>query len=278
MSSTATMAGHPAAGHRTARWAHAVSSVLGARRAGATELGAATNDTVMGTGPDVVVIPGLGVSRYLERTQRLVARQARVHRLELPGTADGGQPGSVLTLAGDTAAVISWLREHTPDGAVLVGHSYGTQVAARVAAAVPHLVRGLVLASPTIDPAYRPVPVLLVRWRIDAARAARGLAETNRPQQRGTGARRLLAMTISMLADDIETSLRRASVPTTILRGERDGLSTAAWVRHLAAAARGEHLSVPGNHTFPFDRPEELATAVLTYLCPSRPADPLEKG
>jgi pimeloyl-ACP methyl ester carboxylesterase len=266
------------AGRRTARWAHAVSSVLGARRAGAMELGAATNDTVMGTGPDVVVIPGLGVSRYLERTQRLIARRARVHRLELPGTADGGQPGSVLTLAGDTAAVISWLREHTPDGAVLVGHSYGTQVAARVAAAVPHLIRGLVLASPTIDPAYRHVPMLVVRWRIDDARAARGLAETNRPQQRGTGARRLLAMTISMLADDIETSLRRATVPTTIVRGERDGLSTAAWVRHLATTAGAEHLSVPGNHTFPFDRPEDLASAVLKYVSSSRPAEPLEKG
>ncbi|HEX6446129.1 MAG TPA: alpha/beta hydrolase [Streptosporangiales bacterium] len=266
MSTVADVVSEADAGRRTARWAHAASAVLGARRAGAMELSAATNDTVLGTGPDVVVVPGLGVSRYLERAQRLIARRARVHRLELPGTADGGQPGSVLTLAGDTATVISWLRQHTPAGAVLVGHSYGTQVAARVAAAVPHLVQGLVLASPTIDPAYRHLPVLLVRWRVDDARASRGLAETNRPQQRGTGMRRILAMTVSMLADDIETSLHRSSAPTTILRGEQDGLSTAAWVRHLAETTGAEHVSVPGNHTFPFDRPEELATAVLAHL------------
>lgn len=235
------------------------------------ELGEAIHDTVMGTGDDVVVIPGLGVSRYLERTQRLIARSARVHRLELPGTADGGQPGAVVTLIGDTAAVLSWLRQHTPDGTVLVGHSYGTQVAARVAAAVPRLVRGLVLASPTIDPAYRHVPVLLLRWRLDDSRAARGLAETNRPQQRATGLPRLLAMAVSMLADDIETSLRRVSVPTTILRGERDALSTPAWVRRLAVVARAEHVTVPGNHTFPFEHPEELAAAVRTHVQKGRP-------
>lgn len=244
------------------------------------ELGAATHDTVMGTGRDVVVIPGLGVSRYLERMQRLVARRARVHRLELPGTADGGQPGAILTLAGDAAACISWLREHTPEGAVLVGHSYGTQVAARVAAAVPHLVHGLVLASPTVDPAYRHVPVLLVRWRLDDARAPRGLAETNRPQQRTTGLGRIVAMTVSMLADDIETSLCRVSVPVlprrtplpvTVLRGDQDALSTEPWVRRLAATAHADYVRVPGNHTFPFDRPEELAAAVVGHIEEGRP-------
>ncbi|MBO0829330.1 MAG: alpha/beta hydrolase [Streptosporangiales bacterium] len=271
MTSAAATLSESGAGSRTPRWAGAVSSVLGARRAGAMELGAATHDTVIGTGPDVVVVPGLGVSRYLERAQRLIARRARVHRLELPGTADGDQPGAVLTLAGDAAAVISWLREHTPDGAVLVGHSYGTQVAARVAAAVPRLVRGLVLASPTLDPAYRHLPVLLVRWRMDDARAARGLAETNRPQQRGTGARRIAAMAVSMLADDIETSLRRVSAPVTIMRGERDALATERWVRHLAATADADYLNVPGNHTFPFDRPEELAAAVVGQIEEGRP-------
>lgn len=271
MTSAAATLSEPGAGSRTPRWANAVSSVLGARRAGAVELGEATHDTVMGTGPDVVVIPGLGVSRYLERTQRLVARGARVHRLELPGTADGGQPGAVLTLTGDAAAVMSWLREHTPGGAVLVGHSYGTQVAARVAAAVPGLVRALVLASPTVDPAYRHVPVLLVRWRLDDARAPRGLAETNRPQQRRTGPRRILAMAVSMLADDIEASLRRVSVPTTIVRGERDALSSETWGRRLAATAHADYVSVPGNHTFPFDRPEELAAAIAGHIEEGRP-------
>lgn len=265
MSSVATGRDH-GPGSRTPGWAHAVSAVLGARRAGALELGTATYSTDLGAGTDVAIVPGLGVSRYLDRAQRLMAAYARVRRLELPGTADGGQPGCVVTLTGDVAAVISWLREHTPDGAVLVGHSYGTQVVARVAAAVPHLVRGLVLASPTIDPAYRHVPLLFVRWRIDDHRAPHGLADTNRPQQRGTGMRRILAMTISMLDDDIETSLRHADVPTTILRAEQDALSTEAWVRRLAATADAEYLAVSGNHTFPFDRPEELVGAVREYI------------
>lgn len=92
-----------------------------------------------GSGEDVVFLPGMAVHRYLRPTRDLVARHARAHVVHLPGTGQAPDPPRrSVGLAEDVAATVDWLEADPHVGpVVLVGHSYGCQVADRVAAALP---------------------------------------------------------------------------------------------------------------------------------------------
>lgn len=223
--------------------------------------------TTKGSGPDVVLVPGMAVSRYLRATQDLLAEHATVHLLELPGTGRAKDPPKTYGLVEDVAEVTGWTARRLPRGALFVGHSYGSQIVPQVAAAAPGLVHGMVLASPTVDPAYRNLPHLLVRWLVDTSREPRGLSKFQRPEQRRAGWRRLLRMARTMLDDDLAVPLERARVPVTIVRGRRDGLCTPEWTHWLAELTGGRLVEVPGApHAFPYQQPEALAEATLGAL------------
>ncbi|MPY81086.1 MAG: alpha/beta fold hydrolase [Actinophytocola sp.] len=232
---------------------------------GVADLVAATSATSAGgdAGPDVVIVPGLAVSDYLREAQDRIAASTRVHLLDLPGVGAAADVDRPPTLRDDAAAVTGWLRARMAGAVILVGHSYGTQVAVRAAAADGRLVRGLVLASPTVDPAYRSAARLLPRWLRDLSRQPEGPLRLNRPQQRRAGRRRLFAMVASMLADDPEHWLVQVDAPVSVLLGNRDVFVTGRWVRRLADRPDAALTRVPGGtHTFPFDHPEALVSAV----------------
>ena len=219
--------------------------------------------------PDVVMVPGMAVSRYLRATRDLLADDTRVHLLELPGTgraADLSRPMST-GLPQDAAAVTWWVRSFLPGPVALVGHSYGAQVVARVAAAIPDQVVAVVLASPTVDPAFRSLPRLWARWLADTRKAPEGLGRVQTAERRRAGSRRLFAMAWSMVKDDPEKSLHDVHAPVTVVRGQRDAFSSSAWARRLAERPAGELVEIPeAPHAFPFAQPDALADAVRATL------------
>lgn len=241
---------------------------VGAPPPGAVAVTSAGIRAGTGVGTDVVFLPGMAVHRYLRRTQDLVARQARAHLVHLPGTGQAPDAPWPAGLAEDVTATLDWLSANPAAGPlVLVGHSYGCQVAGRIAAAVPNQVTALVLASPTIDPAYRSWPRLVTRFALESAATPARLGRMQLSEQRRAGPRRMLAIVRSMLADDPEEALARVHVPTTVVRGEHDRLCTERWARRLADRPGGSFVSVEGGmHAFPYDRPEALAEAVKAYL------------
>ncbi|MGW5361170.1 alpha/beta fold hydrolase [Actinopolymorpha pittospori] len=218
----------------------------------------------LGAGSDVVLVPGLAVSRYLQATHEMLAADGPVHLAQLPGTGEAADPPRRgVGLATDVLAVTTWIRSHLDGPVLLVGHSYGSQVVSRVATALPDQVRAVVLASPTIDPAYRPLPALLSRFVREARHTPIRLGRLQLGEQRRAGVRRMLAMVRSMLKDDLEESIQRLDVQVTVVRAELDDLSTRAWARHLADRPGGEFVEVAGaSHAFPFDHPDALVHAV----------------
>ena len=224
-----------------------------------------------GDGPQVVLVPGLAVSRYLRRARDLIASEAGVHLVELPGTGSAADPPRPLDLTQDASAVTGWIRATLAGPVVLVGHSYGSQVVPRVAVALPGQVRALVLASPTIDPAYRSVARVLWRFALASRGESPDLARFQWAEQRRAGGRRILRMWRSMLKDDPEEMLRTLDVPLTVVRGDRDALSTRAWARRLADRPGGDLVEVPdATHAFPYAHPGDLAEAVTITLRKAR--------
>ena len=106
---------------------------------------------VAGTGPDVVLIHGLGASsRYFTPLANILARKYRVIVPELPGhgkNLDDGRPVTVARFAHEVALA---LRELKVEKAIVLGHSMGAQVSIELARTWPTLVKHLLVAAPSV--------------------------------------------------------------------------------------------------------------------------------
>lgn len=215
--------------------------------------------------PEVVLVQGMAVANYLLPGLAAFGQWTRAHLLELPGFAGSGEPPHELSVQEFGRAVADWLAARTLGRVILAGHSSGTQVAVEAAADHP-AVAGLVLASPTVDPAARGLLRLLVRWQLDGRREPPGLTRSHWPEWKRAGARRLVHLVRAHLRHVMEDSLARLTVPLLILRGEQDRLSTPAWGRRLALIVPdGRYAELPGAHTFPWLDPQAWSEPVREF-------------
>jgi pimeloyl-ACP methyl ester carboxylesterase len=256
--------------------------------------GEALRAHVGGAGSPVVLLHGLGgaASNWVEVAPLLVSRH-RVIALDLPGHG-GSLPiatGRGMDAFVDAVAVA--LEHHRAAPALIVGHSFGGQVAVRLAAHRPELVAGLLLVAPAgigtrarrarvavaLSTRLRPgrlvapfAPRLAPRaWfraavlrpffvpdgRAVSPRATRGfLAEMRAHADTRTVAR-------AMVADDVRQSFRAVRCPAIVLWGARDpqlSLEDAfAFARGLRAPLR---VVADCGHLVPGERPEAVADAV----------------
>src|SRR3954447_18018468 len=142
---------------------------------------------------DVVLVPGLGVARYLwPVAQALAGWGWRAWLLRPPGWA-GAAAGDLCSMQGLGTATAGWLTK-LGRPIVLVGQSVGTQIAAHAAEQVPGLITMLLLQGPTIDPAYRSASRLVTRWLLDARQEPARLARSQVPEWWDVGPRHLLGL------------------------------------------------------------------------------------
>ena len=215
--------------------------------------------------PEVVLVQGLAVADYLLPGLGAFGEWTRAHLIELPGLGGSGEPPRRLSVAEYGHAVADWLTARDLGSVVLAGHSSGTQVAAEAAVAHPG-VAGVVLASPTMDPAVRNPVRLIVRWLRDGRREPPGLVRTQRPEWRRAGARQLIHLVRVHLDHDLAEPVARLTVPLLVIRGRDDSLSTAGWARGLTGlVSDGRYLEVTGAHTFPWLDPHAWSAPVRRF-------------
>jgi pimeloyl-ACP methyl ester carboxylesterase len=207
--------------------------------------------------PHVVLVQGMAVADYLVPGLEALGAWTRAHLLELPGFSGSGEPPHPLDVPEFAAAVAAWLAGAHLGPVVLAGHSSGTQVAARAAARRAPGVRGVVLASPTIDPRHRGVLRVLRAWNRDNRREPADLDEQHEPERKRAGLPRVAHTLRVHLRDRLEDVVPRVGVPVLVLHGERDQLCSGEWARALAGAAPdGRFESMPGPHSFPWTHPQ----------------------
>ncbi|SDZ17044.1 Lysophospholipase, alpha-beta hydrolase superfamily [Micromonospora pattaloongensis] len=215
--------------------------------------------------PEVALVQGMGVADYLMPGLGAFGGWTRAHLVELPGFAGSGDPPHELTVSEFGRAVAGWLTARRLDGVVLIGHSSGSQVAAEAAVGQGG-VRGLVLASPTIDPVARGLGRLFLRWRWDGRREPPGLSRSHRPEWKRAGLRRLAHLVRAHLDHTIEEPLARLTIPLLVMRGRDDVISTRGWGQRLATLSpAGEYVEQPGAHTFPWRDPHAWSGPVRRF-------------
>lgn len=226
-----------------------------------------TDESFAGTGPLVVILPGLGLTFYTRPTvAALASRGVASAVLDLPGfgSARPWPTRPDIHAVGLTAA--RWVETEAPDRPVVVlGHSTGAQAALTAALALGSRRDrfSLVLAGPTFCPQQRRLTGLALATPL-AYRDDRP-AEVD-PAEAWRGRVGMLGILGSGLRDVPEERITRLRAPLTVTSGEHDAYAPFDWLDRLATAARNaagvRTARLGGSHNNLFTHPREVADLV----------------
>lgn len=220
--------------------------------------------------PSVVLVHGLSVSsRYLLPAARVLAPFCRVYVPDLPGFGYSQKPPRVLDLAGLGDALAAWMRAVGLERAVFIGNSLGCQTICNLALRHPDLIQAAAFIGPSMDP------------------EASALAEVVRLMENMLFCEPLPFLSVMLLEflhtgpwwaqrtfhyglnDDVLGKYARMPVPTLVVRGSRDPITTARFAEQLVALLPYSRplLTIPGaGHCLHHNAPVAFLHAVLPFL------------
>lgn len=219
--------------------------------------------------PTYVLVHGIGTShRYLTRLHHQLAGAADVHSIDLVGF--GGLPKSteapsVHEMAGALGGVLDRVGV---TGAVLVGHSMGSQWVVELAVLRPDLARAVVVIGPVTDDRRRSVVAQsLALWRDILGEPLRTNAMVFVDYLR-CGPIWFTRNLRHMLRYRIERRVALLDVPLLVLRGGNDPIATLEWCRRLRRRARqAVVVIVPGHrHNAQHTAPHAVASALTSFV------------
>jgi pimeloyl-ACP methyl ester carboxylesterase len=245
--------------------------------------------SVIGTtgtaGDPVVLLHSLGLARESWRpTAETLAAAAMVYALDLPGHGDSPGPRLMLTIEDYAKVVADFCAAGGMPRVHLVGNSFGSVVAAEVAARFPDLVASLVLVG---CPAWQDRTVreqwlhqrsdILLTPDGEACQVTSELVASMFPvlkdsyvdvvatgfAKAGTWIRNVMW---ALYAYDSTPTFGEITQRTLVIYGEHDWLQSTA--PHLMAQLRdGAQVTIPGGaHMTPVNRPSELAAVIADHV------------
>jgi pimeloyl-ACP methyl ester carboxylesterase len=184
--------------------------------------------------------------------------------LDRPGFGQSGPDAAVPGLAEQAAAVFALLPQ---DGrkVVLLGHSLGGPIVARVAAEHPDRVHALVLLAASLDPALEEIHPM---QRVGAWALVRGML----PRTIRNANSELMALEPELIA--LAALLPRITAKVVIVHGTKDDLVPVANVpfmqKHLSGAQCVKTVLLDGrNHFLPWNSEAEVRDAIRIALEPA---------
>ncbi|MCM3778540.1 alpha/beta fold hydrolase [Microbacterium hydrocarbonoxydans] len=197
-------------------------------------------------GPTFLLLHGIGMGRsvYLDVVQRL---RGRVVALDLPGFGEAPEPSRTLTMERHADLVAAYLRHVGEEPVVVIGHSMGSQIAAELAARHPSLVKGVVLAGPTVNKAARNIAAQ-ARYLLSDLVGERPLVIWRGAREYLRGGPHLIRKIRATVVHEPEDAYARIDRPVLVLRGEDDPLAPMSWCREIIDAIPGADLKVIPDH------------------------------
>jgi pimeloyl-ACP methyl ester carboxylesterase len=182
----------------------------------------------------IVLVHGLSSSRTLKPLIRALGTRRPVFAPDLPGFGLSDQPIHPLDVPGLADALRRWLLENELAPAIVIGVSFGCQVAVDLAARYPAAVDRLALIGPIADPKARSATRLALRWARNAPRWSPRLAPAVVHDIIDAGPWRTVRTLRRAVEDPVEEKLSEIEAPTLVVRPERDHLVPEAWTKRVA--------------------------------------------
>jgi pimeloyl-ACP methyl ester carboxylesterase len=187
---------------------------------------------------------------------------ARLVSIDRPGygqSAAGGVEPSLARQAAILLPILETNRSGRP--AIVLGYSLGGPVAVRAAIDYPHLVGGVILVAPSIDPELEKDPwfAKVSRWRIVSWIIPKPFKDAD------DEIKPLKAELLALLPH-----WREIRVPVTVLQGEDDGLvppANADFARRMLTNAPVDIQMIPGvGHAIAWESTAQIRAAILAQL------------
>ncbi|MBC7921681.1 MAG: alpha/beta hydrolase [Ferruginibacter sp.] len=189
-------------------------------------------------------------------------RQARLVSVDRLGFGKSGLGNPAPSLK-EQAAVLAPLLRPGKSGQlpILVGHSLGGPVIARLAMDYPQRVGGLILVAPSIDPA-------LEKWEWYRQVGKFFLVRQWLPVEMDVSNQEILPLRQEL--NRMRSGWRKIRVPVTVIQGEEDRMvppGNAVFARRVLVNAPLKVVMVPGmNHFIPWRRPDLIKNAIRSHL------------
>jgi pimeloyl-ACP methyl ester carboxylesterase len=181
----------------------------------------------------IVLVHGLASGRSLKPMIRALGRRP-VFAPDLPGFGMSDPPLHPLDVPGLADALRRWMLDNGLAPAILVGFSFGCQVAVDLAARYPAAVDRLVLVGPAFDPEARTPGRIAMRWVRNAAHSSPRLAPAMVHDMIDARPWRSVRTLRRALDYPLEDRLGEIEAPTLVVRPERDHLVPAEWTERVA--------------------------------------------
>lgn len=222
-------------------------------------------------GPPLVMLHGWAQSLdSLRPLGELLGIGTSVHLIDLPGFGASPPPESDWGTAQYADCVLQYLEEHELAPVDLVGHSFGTRIALRLAAGHPDRIRSLILIGAAGLRPRLPLRERLRRRFIRiVGRSLKGwiepLVSESRRQKLGAWyverfgsadyrqAGRLRGTLVKTVTEDLTEVAASVRAPTLLIYGELDRETPIEIGRRFQALIDGSELvELPGKDHFPF--------------------------
>jgi 2-hydroxy-6-oxonona-2,4-dienedioate hydrolase len=218
--------------------------------------------------PDVVLVHGLVVSSsYMEPLARMMAPDYRVYAPDFPGFGVSTKPDHTLSIPELADALRCWMDVIGLDTPLLIGNSFGCQIAVEFAKKYSHRTRGLVLIGPTVDRVGRNIVSQAIRWFRNSANEPPTLGLTLARDYTRAGLIRAVKTFRIYVNDNVEEKLPYVPTPTMLIRGANDPIVPDRWVNDiLDLLPNGSLAVIPGvGHTANYTAPLEIARIARVF-------------
>lgn len=217
----------------------------------------------------IVLICGLSVSsRYMIPTVLELAEEFNVCCPELPGTGKSSKPTHTLNIPELAETLDAFLRKSEIDSAVIVGHSFGCQIAAEFALRYPHKIERLILAAPSGDPSVNSAFRYFSRLLFNALLEPFSLIPIAIRDYFKSGVRRGFRTFQFAIRDRVEEKLPNIEAPTLVIRGSRDPIVSHDWAEQMTRLLpKGELITIEGAaHAVNYNSPKQFASVIHKFI------------
>ncbi|MVN88687.1 alpha/beta fold hydrolase [Deinococcus sp. HMF7620] len=223
-----------------------------------------------GSGPPLVIVPGLGCASWMyARVARELGRTRTVFVYDPPGHGySEGRHDYPVCIEHLTDHLAAWLRQAGLEGVSIFGHSLGGEVMFDLAARYASCPTALIACAPTGIPENPSVRVQLLRLLLDLPSERLGLLLPGLRAYTHCGLRRMLLLARDQEVHMTGPLLGRIEVPTLLLDGLADHVVQSWTVTRIQADIPDAVVrQIPGGtHALTDTHPRAVARYTLDFL------------
>lgn len=185
-------------------------------------------------GPVFVLVHGIGMGhRVFRDLAEKLGETGRVYAVDLPGFGDSPEPPKAHSMQESGDLIAEFMRGEGLYGAVLVGHSMGTEVVVEAVARHPEITNRIVLIAPTVNARERTAAWQSWRMVQDLFGESPKVIWLGLIQYAKAGPFWFIRKLRIMLDHEVEATYPRVAASALVLRGEKDKVCPRDWVTQV---------------------------------------------